>query len=260
MNKTSTAAAQARPSRIDPDLLPDPPRVGRKRRADQSDYDKRGLWRKHIKRTLNDQYGCPLPDDDAGRECFALLCHAAFAGSEQIASDIAGTAAMWADWLTPSDLDALTDEVASRPRELSKKKIGAELGLSKDTWWRVEAWSLWPIKYTYADWKRDKAERDRQRAARNRASNREMSKKDQCIDFLRKALAYEPAPAARILTQAISLGLEKPGAKVCGKPMRAAYEALGVERRKMGLSRGWLWRLPQGANRPETPDFREATL
>ncbi|HZZ26114.1 MAG TPA: hypothetical protein VFE60_27765 [Roseiarcus sp.] len=250
---------------IDPDLLPDLPRqrVGRKSRGDRSVPDERGCWRKDIKRVLNYQYGYPLPNDDAGSECFSLLCHAAFArlSPEEIAWSIARTADLWADWITQSDLDALVDEVANRPRKLTKKIIGAELGLTKDTWQHVEAWSLWPIKYTNAEWKRDKAEKARQRAARNYASKRKtLTARDQCIDFLRKVLADEPAPAARILRQAISLELEKQGAKQFGKPMREACRALGVVKPKKGMNGGWWWRLPQAEKRSEMPYISEGDL
>lgn len=59
---------------IDPDLLPNIPRLPQARtsRADRSRPDQRGCWRIHIKRVLNCQYGYPLPNDDAGSECFSL--------------------------------------------------------------------------------------------------------------------------------------------------------------------------------------------
>jgi hypothetical protein len=251
---------------VDPDLLPDQRRrVERKSRADRSAPDERGCRRKDIKHALNHRRCYPLPNDDAGRECFALLCHAAFArfAPEDIARDMRGTAELWADWLTEGELDALVDEVTHRPRKLTKKQIGAELGLTKDEWLHpdVEAWSLWPIDYTNADWKRDKAERDRQRAARNYASKRKLlSKTEQCIDFLRKVLAVEPAPAARIMRLAISLDLEKQGAKRFGKPMKEACRALGIVKPKRGMNGGWWWGLPQAEKRPEMPYISEGDL
>ena len=259
MNKTSTPAAQAHPSRrdIDPDLLPRRPRLaGHKRRGEQT-YDERGAMRIAIKRTLNAQYGCPLPDDDAGRESFALLCHAAFLrfDPDEIAQKITGTAALWADWLAPSDLDALIDEVARRERPMTPQHIGRKLNLTKELRQRVEAWPIWPVGYSNADWKRDTAERDRQRAARNRAAKRGLSKTAKCIDFLRKVLTYEPAPAARIMRMAVTLDLEKQGAKRFGKPMKEACKALGVLKPKQGMNGGWWWSLPQAEKSPETPCF-----
>ena len=220
-----------------------------------ADLTSAGCWRIHIKRVLNCQYGYPLPNDDAGSECFSLLCHAAFAGSpsEMIARDIRGTAELWADWATEAEIDALIAEVANRPRKLTKKRIGIELGLTKDVWQRVKAWSLWPIAYTNAEWQRDKAETARLRSARNRAAKRKPpTKKALCTEFLREVLAYGPAPVERILRIAISKGLEKPGAVGCSKPMRASREALGVVRRKMGLNGGWWWGLPMTAECPQT--------
>ena len=253
---------------IDPDLLPNPPKWMRApNKKGRRSPDKRGCWRRDIKKTLNAQYGYPLPNDDAGRESFALLCHAAFArlSPEDIAQRINWTAAPWADWATRAELDALIDEVANRPRKLTKEIIGRELGLTQDLRMRpdVQAYSLWPIAYTRAQWKLDVAAKARARSARNRAKRRQgkpMPKKAQCIDFLRKTLTYEPAPAARIMRLAVSLGLEKEGAARFGKPMRAACEALGIVRRKIGMGRGWWWGLPLAADRPEAPYISEGAL
>jgi hypothetical protein len=267
MNKTSTAAAQAHPSRrdIDPDLLPRRPRLAGRKRRDEQTYDERGGMRIAIKRTLYAQYGCPLPDDDAGRESFALLCHAAFFGfdPDEIEQRTIRTAALWADWFSPSDIDALIDAVARRERPMTPQYIGRKLNLTKELRQRVEAWPIWPVGYSNADWKRDTAERDRQRAARNRAAKRGTTKTAKCMDFLRNvfvAAAGQPVPAASIMRMAVSLDLEKAGAKCFGTSMRQAYAALGVEQRKMGLRRGWAWRLPQAEKTSETPDFSGGDL
>ncbi len=72
----------------------------------------------------NFHYGYPLPDDDAGREDFALLCHAAFAElpPSMIARVITTTAALWADWMAKPELVALIDDVANHPRDLDRKR------------------------------------------------------------------------------------------------------------------------------------------
>ena len=253
---------------IDPDLLPNPPKWMRApNKKGRRSPDKRGCWRRDIKKTLNAQYGYPLPNDDAGRESFALLCHAAFArlSPEDIAQRINWTAAPWADWATRAELDALIDEVANRPRKLTKEIIGRELGLTQDLRMRpdVQAYSLWPIAYTRAQWKLDVAAKARARSARNYAKRRKgkaMTKKAQCADFLRNTLAYEPAPAARLLRLAVTLGLQKQGAKQFGIPMREACRELGIVRLKKGMGGGWWWGLPQAVQRPETPCFPEGDI
>jgi hypothetical protein len=249
---------------IDPDLLPNPPKWSRTpNKKGRRSPDKRGCWRRDIKKTLNAQYGYPLPHDDAGREGFALLCHAAFAGlsPEDIAQRITWTAALWVDWATRAELDAIIDEVANRPRKLTKVIIGRELGLTQDLRMRpdVKAYSLWPIAYTRAQWKLDAAAKARARSARNytkRRKGKAMTKKAQCADFLRKTLAYEPAPAARIMRLAVTLGLQKEGAKQFGIPMREACRELGIVRLKKGMGGGWWWGLPQA----EKPCFPEGDI
>ena len=117
INSEPRTVSQARTRRrfFDPDLLPDPPRQSRARRGKTWKPDRRAKWRKQIKRTLNFHYGFPLPDDDAGRECFALLCHAAFAElpSKPIAQVVTRTAAMWVDWMAKPELAELIDEVTT---------------------------------------------------------------------------------------------------------------------------------------------------
>ena len=119
INSHPRTVSQARTRRrfFDPDLLPDPPRHSRARRGKTWKPDRRAKWRKQIKRILNVHYGYPLPDDDAGRECFGLLCHAAFEElpPKTIERVVTQTAAMWADWMAKSELAELIDEVTNRP-------------------------------------------------------------------------------------------------------------------------------------------------
>jgi hypothetical protein len=264
------AASQARTRhRFDPDLLPDPPRQSRARKSKTGwKPSVRPKWRKQIKRTLNFYYGFPLPDDDAGRECFGLLCHAAFAElpPKTLARVVTQTAAMWADWMAKPELAALIDEVTNRPRgDLNRKKIGIELGLTQEVRMRddVKAYDIWPVKFSHEDWKQWKAKTARERAARNRAKKRQArptTKTAQAIAFLQGVLADGAQPVDRIMRLAVIAGLETLGATRCSKPMRSACETLGIVRRKVGMDAGWWWSLPETQTTPQPIDISEGAL
>jgi hypothetical protein len=253
---------------IDPDLLPKLPKWARVRSKNanggRGGPAQRDLWRVDIKHVLNAQYGFPLPPDDAGSESLALLCHAAYAGDEDVEQRITRTAAMWLPEAPQAKIDALIDEVANRPRKLTKKIIGRELGLTQDLRMRpdVQAYSIWPVQYPRKKWLEDKRKKACARAAKSYAKRRKgepLSKKAQCMDFLRKTL-FEPTPAARIMRLAVALGLEKEGATQFGHPMRDACRELGVIKPKDGLRGGWIWSLPQADKHPETPYILEGDL
>jgi hypothetical protein len=256
-------ASNTKPERgiIDPDLLPDPPRS--RSRKDAADLQ-RPKWRKQIKRVLNFHYGCPLPDDDAGREDFALLCHAAFAEllPAEIDNAVTKTGGLWADWIATPELTALIDDVTNRPLELNRKKIGVLLNLTQAVRMRddVKAYDIWPIDISHKDWKRWKAETARERSARNRAKRKAEKPANPtaiAVDFLNRWLADGPLPVARIMRLAVGAGLQAPDANRRSYALRAACETLGIVRRKIGLAAGWSWELPATAKHAETPDFIE---
>jgi hypothetical protein len=251
----------------DPDLMPDRPR-SRKRKpgARWKPSSLQPMWRKHIKRVLCLRYrGHTLPDDDAGREDFEVLCHASFAGLHPIDVDtaIAKTATLWAPWMTEAEVDGLIDQVIDHPRHFTKKTLGQALNLTQAVRMHLDAmaYSIWPVDLTHEQWKQAKAQKDRERS-RNRAKRREkpISAKATAVDLLQRALADGPQTVWRILRLAVAAGLEKSGATRPGKPLRSAREALGIVPRKIGLNEGWCWALPDASKCPQPIDLTEGAL
>jgi hypothetical protein len=265
-NVTTTTQDQKR--RIDPDLLPDPPRRrSRKRGTAWRPSNLRPQWRKQIKRVLLYQFGCPLPHDDSSEERFALLCHASFDGLplDEIAKCITGTAVMWVPWAAQAKLDALIDDVTHHPRDLDRKKIGQELNLTQAVRMHpdVRAHAIWPIKFTHKQWKRWRAQVDRERSARTR-TRKKAAKPPRpsviAIGLLEQWLTAGPMAAAEIVRLAINAGIQKPGARLPGKALRNARKALGIKTEKSGLDGGWWWSLPEPENASETPYISEDAL
>jgi hypothetical protein len=71
------------------------------------------------------------------------------------------------------------------------------------------------------------------------------TRKDDCINFLRKVLAAGPMAVSDIEAEAQSARvLAKDQSISQSKPFRSAREALGIEPEKTGMTGGWVWALP----------------
>jgi putative DNA primase/helicase len=69
---------------------------------------------------------------------------------------------------------------------------------------------------------------------------------DDCVDFLKAVLVDGPANARNVEREARDAGLLGVEQEISqSKPFRKARKALGVVSEKLGMDKGWVWRLPK---------------
>jgi hypothetical protein len=123
-----------------------------------------------INRLFADRYSRVLPDDDAGRDDARIMAHHLAMMSGDQRSRLKSWLTVWAPWMPPDELAALTDAAIAKPLRWLADTLGKRLGLREADRARLGITTIGAVDMT-------KAERETARKARMRQAKREQRRK-----------------------------------------------------------------------------------